>query len=60
MEQSLTVYNLTNPGKEFKLFTNPANAFRDYDGIPVDRHQTLLAQLAGDRCPTRGRAPRAR
>jgi hypothetical protein len=28
--QSLTVFNLTNPGKEFKLFTNPANAFRDY------------------------------
>ena len=28
--KSLTVFTLTNPGKEFKLFTNPANAFRDY------------------------------
>jgi hypothetical protein len=28
--QALTVYTLTNPGKEFKLFTNPSNAFRDY------------------------------
>jgi hypothetical protein len=33
--QSLTVYNLTNPGKEFKLFTNPANAFRDYDAFQL-------------------------
>lgn len=31
----LTVYNLTNPGKEFKLFTNPANAFRDYNGFQL-------------------------
>ena len=33
--QSLTVYNLTNPGKEFKLFTNPANAFRDYNAFQL-------------------------
>ena len=33
--QALTVYNLTNPGHEFKLFTNPANAFRDYDGFQL-------------------------
>src|SRR5262249_42051020 len=32
---NLTVYNLTNPGREFKLFTNPANAFRDYDGFQI-------------------------
>ena len=31
----LTVYNLTNPGKEFKLFTNPPNAFRDYNGFQL-------------------------
>jgi outer membrane receptor protein involved in Fe transport len=31
----LTVYNLTNPGHEFKLFTNPPNAFRDYDGFQL-------------------------
>jgi hypothetical protein len=31
----MTVYNLTNPGKEFKLFTNPPNAFRDYDGFQL-------------------------
>ena len=54
--QSLTVYNLTNPGKEFKLFTNPANAFRDYNGVPVDRHQAVLEQLAGVACPTPGRS----
>ena len=35
MAQSLTVYNLTNPGKEFKLFTNPANAFRDYNAFQL-------------------------
>ena len=33
--QALTVYNLTNPGKEFKLFTNPANAFRNYDAFQL-------------------------
>ncbi len=31
----LTVYNKTNPGHEFMLFTNPANAFRDYDGFQL-------------------------
>lgn len=29
----ITVYNLLNPGQEFKLFTNPPDAFRDYDGV---------------------------
>src|SRR3954453_8875335 len=33
--QTLTVYNLTNPGKEFKLFTNPANAFRNYKAFQL-------------------------
>jgi hypothetical protein len=33
--QLLTVYNLTNPGKEFKLFTNPANAFRNYNAFQL-------------------------
>jgi outer membrane receptor protein involved in Fe transport len=32
---ALTVYNLTNPGQEFKLFTNPDNAFRDYNGFQL-------------------------
>ena len=32
---SITVYNKTNPGKEFLLFTNPANAFRDYKGFQL-------------------------
>lgn len=32
---SITVYNLTNPGKEFKLFTNPANAYRDYHAFQL-------------------------
>ncbi|HEY1912952.1 MAG TPA: TonB-dependent receptor [Vicinamibacterales bacterium] len=31
----LTVYNLTNPGHEFKLFTNPDNAYRDYNGFQL-------------------------
>ncbi|HMF96622.1 MAG TPA: TonB-dependent receptor, partial [Vicinamibacterales bacterium] len=31
----LTVYNKTNPGHEFLLFTNPANAFRDYDAFQI-------------------------
>jgi hypothetical protein len=31
----ITVYNLTNPGKEFKLFTNPNNAFRDYKAFQL-------------------------
>jgi Carboxypeptidase regulatory-like domain/TonB dependent receptor len=33
--QSLTVFNLTNPGKSFDLFTNPANAFRDYKAFQL-------------------------
>jgi Carboxypeptidase regulatory-like domain/TonB dependent receptor-like, beta-barrel len=33
--QTLTVYNLTNPGKEFKLFTNPDNAYRDYNAFQL-------------------------
>src|SRR5262249_38623744 len=32
---NLTVFNLTNPGHEFKLFTNPPNAFRDYDAFQI-------------------------
>ncbi len=32
---TITVYNLTNPGHEFKLFTNPSNAFRDYNGFQL-------------------------
>jgi hypothetical protein len=31
----LTVYNKTNPGHEFLLFTNPDNAFRDYDAFQL-------------------------
>jgi outer membrane receptor protein involved in Fe transport len=31
----VTVYNLTNPGHEFKLFTNPPNAYRDYNGFQL-------------------------
>jgi carboxypeptidase family protein/TonB-dependent receptor-like protein len=31
----LTVYNKTNPGHEFMLFTNPENAFRDYNGFQL-------------------------
>jgi carboxypeptidase family protein/TonB-dependent receptor-like protein len=31
----LTVFNKTNPGHEFLLFTNPDNAFRDYDGFQL-------------------------
>jgi hypothetical protein len=31
----VTVYDLTNPGQEFKLFTNPPNAFRNYDGFQI-------------------------
>jgi hypothetical protein len=31
----MTVYNLTNPGKEFKLFTNPGNAFRNYKAFQL-------------------------
>jgi len=33
--QFITVYNKTNPGHEFLLFTNPANAFRDYKGFQL-------------------------
>jgi len=32
---ALTVFENTNPGHEFKLFTNPDNAFRDYDGFQI-------------------------
>ena len=32
---AITVYNKTNPGHEFLLFTNPANAFRDYKGFQL-------------------------
>jgi outer membrane receptor protein involved in Fe transport len=31
----ITVFNKTNPGHEFLLFTNPDNAFRDYDGFQL-------------------------
>ena len=31
----ITVFNKTNPGHEFLQFTNPANAFRDYDGFQL-------------------------
>jgi len=30
-----TVFNKTNPGKEFLLFTNPANAFRNYSAFQL-------------------------
>ncbi len=36
--QLLTVFNKTNPGHEFLLFTNPNNAFRDYDGFQLWSH----------------------
>lgn len=32
---AVTVFNLTNPGHVFDLFTNPPNAFRDYDGFQL-------------------------
>ena len=32
---AVTVFNKTNPGHEFLLFTNPDNAFRDYDGFQL-------------------------
>ena len=32
---NLSVFSLTNPGHEFKLFTNPNNAFRDYNGFQL-------------------------
>ena len=32
---AVNVFNLTNPGHEFLLFTNPANAFRDYNGFQL-------------------------
>jgi hypothetical protein len=32
---ALTVFNLTNPGHEFDLFTNPSNAFRDYNAFQL-------------------------
>jgi carboxypeptidase family protein/TonB-dependent receptor-like protein len=32
---TITVYNKTNPGHEFLLFTNPPNAFRNYTGFQV-------------------------
>jgi hypothetical protein len=31
----ITVFNKTNPGHEFLLFTNPDNAFRDYNGFQL-------------------------
>jgi hypothetical protein len=31
----LTVYNKTNPGNEFMDFTNPNDAYRDYDGFQL-------------------------
>jgi carboxypeptidase family protein/TonB-dependent receptor-like protein len=31
----LNVFSKTNPGHEFLLFTNPDNAFRDYDGFQL-------------------------
>jgi hypothetical protein len=32
---TISVFDKTNPGHEFLLFTNPANAFRDYDGFQL-------------------------
>jgi hypothetical protein len=32
---TITVFDKTNPGHEFLLFTNPDNAFRDYDALQV-------------------------
>jgi hypothetical protein len=32
---SITVYNKTNPGHEFLLFSNPNKAFRDYDAFQL-------------------------
>ena len=32
---AVTVFNLTNPGHEFKLFTNPPNATRDYSAFQI-------------------------
>jgi hypothetical protein len=34
-DSPITVYNKTNPGHEFLLFTNPSNAFRDYNGFQL-------------------------
>ena len=31
----LTVYNLLNPGQSFYLMTNPADAFRHYNGLQI-------------------------
>ncbi|HEY7289835.1 MAG TPA: TonB-dependent receptor [Vicinamibacterales bacterium] len=31
----ITVYNKSNPGHEFLLFTNPPDAFRDYDAFQL-------------------------
>jgi len=36
---SITVYNKTNPGHEFLLFTNPTNAFRDYKAFQLIGHK---------------------
>jgi len=33
--KAVTVFNKTNPGHEFLLFTNPANAFRDYSAFQL-------------------------
>lgn len=31
----ITVFNLTNPGKSFNVYTNPENAFNRYDAVQV-------------------------
>jgi hypothetical protein len=32
---TFTAYDKTNPGHEFLFFTNPSNAYRDYDGFQI-------------------------
>ena len=44
----VTVYDLTNPGHEFKLFTNPSERVSQLRRVPDHREQALLAQLAGE------------
>ena len=57
---SLTVYNKTNPGHEFLLFTNPGNdrAFRNYDAYQLIGHKRYSnnwqASLSYTRAHTRG------
>ena len=36
---TITVFNKTNPGHEFLLFTNPPNAFRDYKAFQLIGHK---------------------